>query len=125
MSKNGQEERKAFSILFEIDDKEKRFVTPKKIPGVLWRQAAMVGEELESGQMVIADLDSHMQFVCDVFGNQFTLDEFENGIDSRDLIKTIYSTTLFVMGQVSLAAEMLTKDIDISDVVQEINEKKT
>ncbi|MCM3396783.1 hypothetical protein [Oceanobacillus profundus] len=125
MSKNGQEERKAFSILLEIDDKDKRFVTPKKIPGVLWRQAAMVGEELESGQMVIADLDSHMQFVCDVFGNQFTLDEFENGIDSRDLIKTIYSTTLFVMGQVSLAAEMLTKDIDISDVVQEINEKKT
>lgn len=125
MNKNEQEERKSFSLLLEINGKERRFVTPKKIPGVLWRQAAMVGEELESGQMIIADLDSHMQFVCDVFGNQFTLDEFENGIDSRDLIKTIFSTTLFVMGQVSLAAEMLTKNIDINEAVKEMNEKKT
>lgn len=121
LSKQVQEEHKSLSLLIEIDDKEKRFVTPKKVPGVLWRQAAMVAEEIESGEMIIADLDSHMQFVCDVFGNQFNIDDLENGVDARDLIKIIYASTLFVMGQVSIAAEMLTKNIDIS----EINEKKT
>lgn len=116
-----QEEHKTITLSVEIDGKEKRFVTPKRVPGNLWRQAAMVAEEIESGDVLIADLDSHLQFVCSVFGNQFSIQELEEGVDARDVMKIIYAVTVFVMGQVSIAAEMLTKNIDIT----EVDEKKT
>lgn len=121
LSNKVQEEHQSISLKVEIDGNDRTFVTPKKIPGVLWRQAALVAEEIESGEMLIADLDSHLQFVCEVFGNQFTIDQLEKGVDARDLMKVIYATTIFVMGQVSVAAEMLTRNVDIS----EIDEKKT
>lgn len=116
-----QQEHKSITLKIEIDDKEKTFVTPKKIRGGLWRQASLVGEEIESGQVLVADLDSHLQFVCEVFGNQFSIDELEDGVDARDLMKIVFAVVLFVMGQVSVASEMLTRNVDIS----EINEKKT
>lgn len=116
-----EQKHKPLTLILEIDDKEKRFVTPKRVKGSLWREAAMVAEEIEQQELLIADLDSHMQFVCNVFDNQFTLSEFEDGIDARDLMKTIYASAIFVMGQVSIAAEMLTRDVDIA----EIDEKKT
>ncbi|WP_368652366.1 hypothetical protein AB4Y30_11445 [Ornithinibacillus sp. 4-3] len=115
-----QAEHKSLTLVVEIEGKDQRFVSPKKIPGVLWRQAAMVAEEIESGEVLVSDLDSHLQFVCDVFGNQFSLDQLEEGVDARDLVKVVYAVTIFVMGQVSVAAEMLTSNVDIAD----INEKK-
>lgn len=115
-----QAEHKSLTLVVEIEGKDQRFVSPKKIPGVLWRQAAMVAEEIESGEVLVSDLDSHLQFVCDVFGNQFSLDQLEDGVDARDLVKVVYAVTIFVMGQVSVAAEMLTSNVDIAD----INEKK-
>ncbi len=114
-------ENKPITLELEIDGELKRFVSPKRIPGTLWREAALVSEEIETGNLLISDLDSHLQFVCDVFGNQFNIDELEKGIDARDLMKTVYSSTLFVMGQVSVAAEMLTRSVDLN----EIDEKKT
>ncbi len=121
MTEKAQVEQRPISLLIEIDGKEKRFVTPKKIKGSLWRQAALVSEEIESGEVLIADLDSHLQFVCDVFGNQFDIGQLEDGIDARDIVKTIYAVTVFVMGQVSIASEMLMKNVDIG----EIDEKKS
>lgn len=113
-------DHKPITIILNINDEKKRFVTPKDVKGSLWREAALVAEEIEQQQIMIADLDSHMQFVCNVFGNQFTLTEFEEGIDSRDLIKTIYASAIFVMGQVSVAAKMLTGNVDLGA----IDEKK-
>lgn len=114
-------ENKPISLEIEVDGEMKRYVTPKRIPGTLWREAAMVSEEIETGQLLISDLDSHLQFVCDVFGNQFNIDELEKGIDSRDLMKAVYASAIFVMGQVTIASEMLTRSVDFS----EIDEKKS
>ena len=121
LSNKVQVEHKSITLHIEIDEKEKAFVSPKKIPGGLWRQAALVAEEIEDGEILNADLDSHLQFVCEVFGNRFSIDELENGVDARDLLKVVYAVTIFVMGQVAIAAEMLTSNVDLS----EIDEKKT
>lgn len=120
MSEEIRDKYKPFSLEIEVNGKEERFVTPKKIPGQLWREAAMVAEDIESGELLISDLDSHLQFVCDVFGNQFTITQLEEGVDARDLMNIVYATTFFVMGQVTLASEMLTKSVDMS----QIDEKK-
>lgn len=121
MSEKIQEKHEPLTLTVEIDGKEKRFVTPNKINGGLWRQASLVAEEIEDGVILIADLDSHLQFVCDVFGNQFDIGQLEDGIDARDVVKTVYAVTIFVMGQVSIASEMLTKNVDLSN----FDEKKT
>ena len=121
MGEKLQAEHKSITLIIEINDKEKRFVSPKKIPGGLWREASMVAEEIEDGEILLADLDSHLQFVCEVFGNQFDIGQLENGVDSRDLMKIVYAVTIFVMGQVSVAAEMLVSNVDLSA----LNEKKT
>ena len=121
MGEKVQAEHKSLTLKVEIDGKEKSFVTPKKIQGGLWRQAVLISEEIEDGEILLADLDSHLQFVCEVFGNQFDIEQLENGVDARDLMKIIYSYTIFVMGQVSVAAEMLVSNVDLS----ELDEKKT
>lgn len=121
MSEDVKDKYKPFSLNIEIDGKEQRFVTPKKIKGTLWREGAMVAEDIESGQLLISDLDSHLQFVCDVFGNQFSINDLEEGVDARDLMNIVYATTFFVMGQVTVASEMLTKSVDVS----ELDEKKS
>lgn len=111
-----QEEHKPFKMVVEIDGKDKTFVTPKKINGTLWREAATVSQDIENNDLLIADLDSHLQFVCNIFGNQFSIDELENGVDSRDLIKIIYASALFVMGQVTIASEMLSHNVDVAEI---------
>ncbi len=111
-----QEAHKPITLKIEINGEEKTFVTPKKIVGSLWREAATVSQEIESYDLLVADLDSHLQFVCSVFGDQFTIDELENGVDSRDLMKIVYAVSIFVMGQVSLAAEMLTRNVDVAEI---------
>lgn len=121
MSEKVKQDHKPISIELEIDEEMKRFVTPRRVKGTLLKEAAMISEEIASGVSVVADLDSYFQFVCDVFGNQFTLQEFEEGSDSRDIIKTVNACALFVMGQVSIAAEMLLRNVDLAD----IDEKKT
>lgn len=119
-----QEEHKPITLHVEVNEENKRFVTPKKINGIFWRQAATISDEIETNNVLIADLDGYLQFVCEVFGNQFTIDELENGIDARDILKVVYAICIFVMGQVSVAMEMLNKNIDVGKISEE-NEKKS
>lgn len=121
MSGKVQEDHKPITLYVEINGIDKPFVTPRRVPGSLWRQAALIAEEIESNESAIADLDSQLQFVCDVFGNQFDIGQLEDGVDARDLMKVVYAVTIFVMGQVSVASEMLMHNVDIA----EIDEKKT
>jgi hypothetical protein len=99
---------KSLSIALKIEGEEKRFVTPSFIPGKLFRQASEITSEYE-GKTEATDfnLDAKMQFVCDAFGNQFTFDELENGIDSRNIIKTIYGTCNYVIGNIETASMLL------------------
>lgn len=121
MSEKVQKEHKSISIELEIKGELQRFVTPKRITGTLFKEAALISEELTSELTNIADLDFYMQFVCDVFGGQFNLQEFEEGVDSRDLMLIVSACTYFVMGQVSIAAELLLRNVDLG----EIDEKKS
>ncbi|GIN59244.1 hypothetical protein J8TS2_35630 [Lederbergia ruris] len=103
------------TITLKIDGKDKRFTTPAFVKGSLFRQAVEVSQAIETEEFDINNLDSYIQFVCEVFGNKFTVDEFENGIDGRKLLQTIYGTTFFVLNQVSKASALLTGDIEASE----------
>jgi hypothetical protein len=107
---------KSLSIVLKIEGEDKRFVSPAFIPGKLFRQASEIASEYE-GKTESTDfnLDAKMQFVCDAFGNQFTFDELENGIDSRNVIKTIYATCNYVIGNIEQASMLLSDGEGDSD----------
>ncbi|MBS4198618.1 hypothetical protein KHA93_03010 [Bacillus sp. FJAT-49732] len=98
---------KPITITLKIEGKEKRFVSPSFIPGSLFRRAADITEMIEGGTLDHEGLDAPLAFVSDVFENQFTIDEFEDGIDSRVLIKTVYAVCNFVIGNIEEASTLL------------------
>lgn len=125
MSNSPQDNHHApFSLSLKVNGKQQRFVTPQDISGKLFRVAVQVSSEIEEGMDILIDLDSHLQFVCDVFGNQFGITELEEGIHPHDLMKTVYATTFYVMGQVTFAMEMLTKNVDIENIKDEAKKKQ-
>ncbi|KRG15616.1 hypothetical protein ACA30_05875 [Virgibacillus soli] len=103
------------TITLKIDGKDKRFTTPAFVKGSLFRQAVEMLKAIEAEELDTGKLDAYIQFVCEVFSNKFTVDEFENGIDGRLFLRTIYATTIFVVGQVSKASELLTGDIEANE----------
>jgi hypothetical protein len=97
----------SLSITLKIDGKDKRFVTPSFIPGKLFRQASEISDEFEKGNVDKVNFDKYFQFVCDVFENKFDIEQFENGMDARKILNTVYATTHYVIGNVEIAIQML------------------
>lgn len=96
------------TIVLNLEGKEKKFVTPDFISGLKFRRAAEIAEKIETGQVYDGeDLDSMISFVCELFDHKFTIEEFEEGTDSRVLLKTIYGVTCFVVGNIAKASEIL------------------
>ncbi|MCP1124561.1 hypothetical protein NKR74_14820 [Bacillus sp. 3103sda1] len=95
------------TLVLKINDEDKRFVSPDFISGKLFRQASDIATAFESGNGEKFELDKNSKFVCDVYGNQFTVDEFEEGTDSRKMMKTIYAVVNYVIGNIEKASALL------------------
>lgn len=52
--------------------------------------------KIDYTDMSLEDTDELVGFVCEVFGNQFTVDDFYDGIPSHELISTIGDVFYFV-----------------------------
>jgi len=60
----------------------------------------------EQGKNVIDEthIDALVNYVVDLFGKQFTIDEFYDGVQAKELISTIMGCIQEVTGQVTQAA---------------------
>ncbi|MGG3800463.1 phage tail assembly chaperone G [Metabacillus fastidiosus] len=94
-------------LVLKMDGEDKRFVSPSFIKGVLFRQASDIATAIENNAEENFDLDTTLQFVCDVYGNQFDINQLENGIDARAMMKTLYAVVNFVVGNVAQASALL------------------
>lgn len=103
-----------------IDGKEKAFYSPSFISGRIGREGADLEEKyLRSQQIVFEEtqtevLDILIDFVCRGFGNQFTTDEFLDGIDTRLMYKTIAAFFKYITTGVveAIGADESEEDID-------------
>ncbi|MCO4849979.1 phage tail assembly chaperone G [Bacillus vallismortis] len=100
----------ALTITLKIDGKDKKFVTPDFISGKLFRSASAIAEDFESNDTDRLFTEKQNEFVCNAFGNKFTLDDFENGIDARVAARTIYATATYVLGNITEASAILNPD---------------
>ncbi|AGK96804.1 phage tail assembly chaperone G [Clostridium pasteurianum] len=72
-------------ITLMIDDKKKTFTAPF-IGGRRLRDAMAMSEEMEGKQIGVESLDKIVDFMVDIFGKQFTIDDLYDGIESKELI---------------------------------------
>ena len=76
----------------------KKYWTPAFIPFTKVREAMELASELEKGDTddFGKSVDKLVDFVTDVYGNQFTKDELYNGIHAPTAIETLQEQIMFI-----------------------------
>lgn len=88
-------------IVLRIDGVDKEFLTDF-IPGRVFRQAVKAQELLKKGnELTDAELDELVMVVVSTYNKQFTIDQFWDGIDTRDIMDTIVDTIIGTIQRVN------------------------
>lgn len=77
-------------ITLKIDGKDKDFTTDF-ISGRVLRRALEISNETNLSRISLDAMDKLVDFVVDVFGKQFTRDQFYDGIPAVGMMKQIIS----------------------------------
>ncbi|MEZ2325791.1 hypothetical protein R1C46_18450 [Bacillus tropicus] len=73
-------------LTLRINNEEKTFNLPTFIPARLIRQAPELADIPNNPEA--ADLDKMVQYVVHVYGEQFTVDQYWDGVDARKFLLT-------------------------------------
>lgn len=86
-----------------IGGNKKFFKFPSFIPGRMVRKAVSF-TKMDLNDIDESTLDELVEFVVNVYGNKFSMDEFYDGIDSREMMKVLgYTIEAIVNGTVEAA----------------------
>jgi len=92
-------------ITLKIEGKDKIF-TNDFVPGRVFRNALLINKKMSKGAEISAELfDDLVEFCVTAFGKQFTIDEFWDGIDARNLDKEVMRVYNEVLSFGGLAIE--------------------
>lgn len=96
-------------ITLRTKDGSKKDYAQDFISGRMFRRTIEIQKlfrQNEEGKNVIdeSQIDELVQYVVELFDKQFTLDEFYDGIEAKDLISTIMNCVQAVTKQVTGAA---------------------
>lgn len=64
----------------------------KKMKARMLRRAIEVKAKIDFEKLPVEDLDELVDLTCELYGNQFTRDEFYDGLDGDKLIDTLATT---------------------------------
>ncbi|WP_213950376.1 phage tail assembly chaperone G [Tepidanaerobacter syntrophicus] len=87
-------------IVLKINGKDKTY-TAGFISARMVRRTIEVSKEINFDNITPEELDKLMDYIVELFGNQFTRDELYDGLASKDLIPTITRCINEVVGEVS------------------------
>lgn len=71
-----------------IDGKEKTFTVPF-VKGRMFRRVIEINKNYNLNDVDVETLDTLVEFVIECFNNQFTMDDFYDGIAADKLIDTV------------------------------------
>lgn len=74
-------------ITLNIDKKDREFITPF-ISGRKLRNTFAISKKIEGLKQDETMLDEMVNYIVDIFGNQFTLDQFYDGMEAKKIIPT-------------------------------------
>ena len=89
-------------IVLKINGKDKTY-TAGFISARMVRKTIEVSKEVTFDNILPEELDKLMDYIVELFGNQFTRDELYDGLASKNLIPTITRCINEVVGEVSSA----------------------
>ncbi|WP_156290788.1 phage tail assembly chaperone G [Oceanobacillus salinisoli] len=75
---------------------ETKIYTTSFVSARQFRKLMEYDQEIDYSNLSLDDVDELAGFVCNVFDNQFTVDEFYDGIPSHKLISTILNVFIYV-----------------------------
>lgn len=85
-------------ITLNIKGEEKTF-TPTFISGRVFRNTLKLAK-IDVNKVDENMSDEFAKYICDVFGNKFTIDEFYDGIDAREILPTFLNCIKEITGQI-------------------------
>lgn len=81
----------------EIVLNNKTYVMPKVKTRML-RKAIEINENIDFSNMKTKDLDGLVDFIVELYGNKFTIDNFYDGLDADKLIETLNNSINGIVG---------------------------
>lgn len=77
--------------------KTKTYYTPPMMSGRLFRSSLEMSKEIDESKDDFENLDKLLNFVAvEVYNNQFTVEELEDGLPPYDLVKELQEQVFFV-----------------------------
>lgn len=62
------------------------------------RKAIQLTEEINFDQLTVNDLDKLVEFIVELFGNKFTVDDVYENLDAQELVPTLNKCINALMG---------------------------
>lgn len=77
------------SLILIIEGKEKKFITPF-VSGLVWRKYIELQESVENlNHLKVEELDQFVAIAVTAFNNQFTLEQFYDGLSHDKVLWTV------------------------------------
>lgn len=90
----------------KIENKTKTFI-PTFISGRIVRDVTKILPKLQEGNITTELLDELVAMMIVIYNNQFTVDEFYDGVEAHRLLSTITETLNYVMYGITSRIEKL------------------
>lgn len=103
-------EKKNETIYVELllDGKMKRYILPSHVPTRKLSRSIEIAKMMENDEIIPEHVPVYMEYLLDMFDNQFTADELDDGLNSSVFIKTVYATALHIIGRIADAMRLFT-----------------
>lgn len=75
--------------------------TSNKVKTRVFRRALEISESVNFNNLKVSDLDKLIGFVCELYGNQFSIDELYDGLEADKLISTFSESMNGIIGGVA------------------------
>lgn len=80
---------------------EERTYVANTVKARMFRKAIEINEQIDFDKLKSKDLDTLIDFVVDVYGKQFTRDEFYDGLPADKLMSTLSESISGIVGGVT------------------------
>lgn len=94
------------NINLKINNEDKGFTAPF-IPARMLKRTIVIGETISKNSSDPNNFDTMAQYIVDIYGKQFTVDNVLDGLSSVDLISEFTNCMIAVTGELNTKVDKL------------------
>ena len=93
----------------QINLNNKTYIMPT-IKAKMLRKTLALNEKMDFNNLKVNDLDELVNFVTELFGNQFSIDDIYENVDSKELIPLLTQAIQSVVGETNKTLNQFPKN---------------